>query len=253
MFSMPPATTHSASPARIAWAASATVFNPLPQTLLMVVDGTLSARPAPIADCRAVFCPRPAWSTLPMSTSSTASTPARRSASSTAIDPSRVAGTSVKTPPKVPTGVRAALTMTASSMPITLRPALGLHLQAGAERGRIPVTKRCRVEAVGLRSVLLDAVCGGKRPDPARDVRRCTRPETGDNTGDVGIACTRRVDSLADRSRRDQRHATGRMQLTSRRPAGHRDHARLAQRIDGTAGPITDHLELVIVAANDTR
>ena len=59
MFSMPPATRHSASPARIACAARATVLRPLPHTLLMVVDGTLSARPAPIADWRAVFCPRP--------------------------------------------------------------------------------------------------------------------------------------------------------------------------------------------------
>src|SRR5437879_3601620 len=47
---------------------------------------------------------------------SAASMPARRMASSTAMAPSRGAGTSTKTPPIVPTGVRTALMMTASSM-----------------------------------------------------------------------------------------------------------------------------------------
>ena len=202
MFSMPPATTHSASPARIACAASATVFSPLPQTLLIVVDGTLSASPAPIADCRAVFCPRPAWSTLPMSTSSTASMPARRSASSTAIDPSRVAGTSVNTPPKVPTGVRTALTMTASSMPLTLRPALRLHLQADAERAAY----RARNEAASKR-----CRCGpccsttyAAASDPIRPATSGDAPDLkpADHPGDIRIACAGRVDSLAAPARR---------------------------------------------------
>ncbi len=45
--SMPPATTISASPALMAWAASITAFRPEPQTLLMVRAATpwAAARP----------------------------------------------------------------------------------------------------------------------------------------------------------------------------------------------------------------
>src|ERR1700688_1480451 len=99
-----------------------------------------------------------------MSTSSTESMPARRSASSTAIDPSLVAGTSVKAPPKVPTAVRAALTMTASSMPVTLRRGFGRQVQAGAERDGVALADPRHVEAVPLRSVLLDDVGRRERP-----------------------------------------------------------------------------------------
>src|ERR1700681_2157613 len=105
-----------------------------------------------------------------MSTSSTESMPARRSASSTAIDPSLVAGTSVNAPPKVPTGVRAALTMTASSMPITLLRAFGPQAQAHAERRPVPLAERLKIEAVSLRAVLLDDVRRGQRPHSAGDV-----------------------------------------------------------------------------------
>src|ERR1017187_247053 len=225
MFSMPPATTHSASPARIAWAASATVLMPLPQTLLMVVDGTLSGSPAPIADWRAGFCPSPAWSTLPMSTSSTESIPARRSASSTAIDPSLVAGTSVNTPPKVPTGVRTALTMTASSMPTTLRPAFGAHLQVGAEGRRIPLTKPDRVKTMPLRPVLLDDICRGDRPDPSGNVVRRAGPEPRNDSGDVRVARAGRVDDLAHRCGGNHRDAVRGMELTPGGTARDRDHA----------------------------
>src|SRR6202140_2065582 len=105
-----------------------------------------------------------------MSTSSTESIPARRSPSSTAIDPSLVAGTSVKAPPKVPTGVRAALTMTAYSTPITLRRGFGRQAQAHAERPQVPLAERLTVEAVALRAVLLDDVRRRERPHSARDV-----------------------------------------------------------------------------------
>src|SRR3989442_6961056 len=155
MFSIPPATTHSASPARIAWAASATVFRPLPQTLLMVVEGTVSTMPAPIADWRAGFCPSPAWSTLPMSTSSGVSTPARRSASSTAAAPSLVAGTSTNAPPNVPTGVRTALTITASSMRFTLPGCDDPGRQRGAHRGLVPDAELVVGEPMTLRPTRL--------------------------------------------------------------------------------------------------
>ena len=45
MLSMPPATTMSASPARIAWAASATDFRPEPHSMLTVVAGTSFGMP----------------------------------------------------------------------------------------------------------------------------------------------------------------------------------------------------------------
>ena len=73
MFSMPPATMSSASPARIADAPSITAFRPEPQTLLMVMAPTLSGRPAFSAAWRAGAWPTPAWSTLPMIASSTCS------------------------------------------------------------------------------------------------------------------------------------------------------------------------------------
>ena len=113
MFSMPPATTTSASPARISAAASMIAFRPEPQTRLIVVRSTLSPRPAFSAAWRAGAWPTPAWSTWPMSTSSiwSGATPARSTAARIAIPPSVVAGTSASEPPNLPIGVRAADTM----------------------------------------------------------------------------------------------------------------------------------------------
>jgi hypothetical protein len=53
--SMPPATTTSWSPRRIAWAASDTAFSPDPHTLSMVIAGTVTGRPALRAAWRAGF------------------------------------------------------------------------------------------------------------------------------------------------------------------------------------------------------
>ena len=97
--------------------------------------------------------------------------PRGASASSTAIEPSLVAGTSVKTPPKVPTGVRTALTMTASSMPATLRRGFGRKAQAAAERRRVSSAERRRVEVVRLRSVLLHDVGRRERTHAPGDLR----------------------------------------------------------------------------------
>jgi hypothetical protein len=55
MFSWPPATTISASPQRMAWAASITAFSPEPQTLLIVSPGTEFGRPALMTVWRAGF------------------------------------------------------------------------------------------------------------------------------------------------------------------------------------------------------
>ncbi len=90
MFSMPPATTTSASPTWIAWAASMTALSPEPQTLLTVIASTSQGIPARIAACLAGFWPLPQGSTWPMMTSSTASfgTPARASAAVMTMLPS---------------------------------------------------------------------------------------------------------------------------------------------------------------------
>src|ERR1035437_7905824 len=118
MFSMPPATTTSTSPALIICAAIATALSPEPQSMLIEVAGTSLGIPAAIATWRAGFGPSPACSTHPRMTSSTSppANPARSSAARTATAPSSVADTSLNCPPKLPTGVRTALTITASSI-----------------------------------------------------------------------------------------------------------------------------------------
>ena len=100
MLSMPPATTISASPARIIESASITAFSPEPHTLLMVVALTETGHPAPIAACRAGAWPNPAGSTQPKITSSTApgSTPPRLSASLITRLPSLVEGIEASAP-----------------------------------------------------------------------------------------------------------------------------------------------------------
>src|SRR2546428_4356137 len=130
MFSIPPATTTSASPAAMAWAASMAAFRPEPHILLIVVAGTETGSPAYSTACRAGACPRPALSTLPTIASSTWSfwTSARRSASAMAMLPRRGAGIDARPPRKWPIGVRAALRMTTVRM---LRSVYcGLHIGA---------------------------------------------------------------------------------------------------------------------------
>ena len=73
MLSWPPAITMSASPALIACAARCVAFRPEPQTLLMVIAGTMSGRPARMEAWRAGFWPTPAVSTCPSMTSLTMS------------------------------------------------------------------------------------------------------------------------------------------------------------------------------------
>ncbi len=57
MFSMPPATTTSASPVWMAWAASMTAFKAEPQTLLIVRHSVSQGMPARTAACLAGFWP----------------------------------------------------------------------------------------------------------------------------------------------------------------------------------------------------
>src|ERR1035437_11191166 len=118
MDSIPPAMAISDVPNMMAWAASATAFNPLPQTMLIVSALTVSASPPRSAACLAGFCPSPAGSTHPITHSSilSAETPARRTASRTTIAPSSTALMSLSAPRNLPTGVRTALTITTSFM-----------------------------------------------------------------------------------------------------------------------------------------
>src|SRR5690242_17117437 len=71
MLSMPPATTMSASPRRIDWAASATAFRPEPHALFTPKTGTSFGSPPSSSATRDGFSPSPAESTLPRITSST--------------------------------------------------------------------------------------------------------------------------------------------------------------------------------------
>ena len=66
MFSIPPATTMSASPDRTIISASTTAIMPDAHTLFTVSADEPSGSPAPIAACRAGAWPRPAESTFPM-------------------------------------------------------------------------------------------------------------------------------------------------------------------------------------------
>ena len=118
---MPPATTIRASPNPIAWLAMIMVMMLDPHTLLTVVAPTEWGMPAPMEACRAGAWPRPADRTQPMYTSSTRlpGNPIRFNASAMAMLPSFVAGTPLKMPLKLPIGVRAALTMTASFLTFT--------------------------------------------------------------------------------------------------------------------------------------
>ncbi len=111
---MPPATTTSASPARIACAASITALSPEPHTLLTVTAGTVAGMPARIAACRAGAWPTPPCKTFPMMTSWTSpgSIPARETASRMATAPNSGAFSRANPPRNRPIAVRVVLTMT---------------------------------------------------------------------------------------------------------------------------------------------
>ena len=103
-----------------------TAFRPEPHTLLIVMAGTVTGRPALITAWRAGFWPTPAVSTWPMITSSTWSgfTPARASTSLMTSAPSSDAGILASEPPNLPMAVRAAATITALDIVLLLRPSL---------------------------------------------------------------------------------------------------------------------------------
>src|SRR5579862_9160993 len=147
MFSWPPATTMSESPLAMDCAPSIAAFRPEPQTLLMVIAGTMSGSPAQMDAWRAGFCPTPAASTWPMMTSETWSgaTPARSSTLRMMCAPSLAAGTPASEPPNLPIAVRAAPTMTISSMMVSWL-CLLLHIapRCGLDRGIFRTAGLCR-------------------------------------------------------------------------------------------------------------
>src|ERR1700722_1241446 len=118
MFSWPPAMTMSASPHLIACAARCVALSPLPQTLPIVMPGTLSGRPARFSACRAGFWPTPAVSTCPKITSEICSGCSwdRTSSARMIWAPKSAAGTLPMAPLNLPTADRTAAVMTTSFM-----------------------------------------------------------------------------------------------------------------------------------------
>ena len=116
MDSRPPASAMADSPMRTWSAAIISAFMPDPHILLTVVAGTDAAMPAASAACRAGAWPRPAGSTQPKTTSSSASpgTPASASAARAAAAPSCGAVALASAPWNAPIGVRRAATITVS-------------------------------------------------------------------------------------------------------------------------------------------
>ena len=114
IFSIPPATTISASPHIIACAPNITDFIPEAHTLFIVVQATSLDKPAKIAACLAGACPTPACTTLPIYTSFTkaGSRFILFNAPLMAIAPNCGAGTLDNAPIKLPIGVRTADTIT---------------------------------------------------------------------------------------------------------------------------------------------
>ena len=123
MLSWPPAMMISASPHLIACAARWVAFRPEPQTLPTTNAGTPFGKPDLMTAWRAGFWPAPAVSTWPRMTSLIVSgaTPERSSSALMTVAPRSDAGILASDPPNLPTAVRAAATMTTSSMGILLR------------------------------------------------------------------------------------------------------------------------------------
>src|SRR5215217_5551847 len=121
-----------ASPLAICCMPIATVRSPEPQSWLSAQAVFSAGMPAAMAACRAGFWPVLAVSTWPKITSSTSpgSTLARSSAAAIATLPSSCAGVLAKAPLKVPTGVRAADTITMSLIGLSSR-FLGSRLCSG--------------------------------------------------------------------------------------------------------------------------
>ena len=147
MLSMPPATTISAEPAQQEVVGEHRGLHARAAHLVDRRRPADSGSPAPSAAWRAGAWPRPAGRRSPSRISSTlsASIPARSTAAEMARAPSARAGASFKSPRKPPSGVRAAPMMTMGSVAdiglASLRFKTTFASPAGA-KGREPSYKR---------------------------------------------------------------------------------------------------------------
>src|SRR5258707_3627468 len=118
MFSRPPATAISISPAIICCAAVTIACAPEPQTRFTVIAGTDTGTPPLIAACRAGFILLPAWITLPSITLPTAaaSSPSLRKRCRTTTAPRSAAGIVLSDPLNAPIAVRTGLQRTTSGV-----------------------------------------------------------------------------------------------------------------------------------------
>ena len=114
MISMPPATTTSASPARISAAASMIALRPEPQTRLIVVALVVVRQARPEGRLAGGRLAGAGLEDLAhedlVDRACRPGRPARSTAARIATPPSSTAGTSASAPPNLPIGVRAALT-----------------------------------------------------------------------------------------------------------------------------------------------
>jgi len=114
MFSTPPATNTSPSPAFTAWAALAAACSPEPHSRFTVCLGTSIGRPASSNAMRATLrLSSPAWLVQPRITSSivAGSIPERSTTALIGIAARSSARTDPRAPPCLPTGVRSAAQM----------------------------------------------------------------------------------------------------------------------------------------------
>src|SRR5712671_5448560 len=147
MLSMPPETTIAAEPALMMSCASMVAFMPEPQTLLMVVAPDASGSLAPRAACRAGAWPCPAGSTQPMKTSSIRSGDnfARSTAAPMTWEPSLWALKDDRSPINLPSGVRAAETMTTGSEAVAMAGFLNLSDWSAASLDDTHHMMRCEI------------------------------------------------------------------------------------------------------------
>src|SRR5512134_884438 len=252
MFSWPPAITTSASPLATDCAASITAFRPEPHTLLMVMAGIMSGRPALIAAWRAGFWPTPAVSTCPRITSDTWSglSPERSRSLRMMCAPRSAAGVRASVPPNLPMALRAAPAMTISSIAISLSRLACLLFDVAPGRGldrRVPGVARV-LRRLALAAAVPGEPCRPLRPPAAGLLRRLREP--GVRVGGIrpagpvaALALGRRVDHaghVPGRAEREGLFAAQQLERAIRRAPR---HDMVLARGDEEAGPL--HLRQV--------
>src|SRR6516164_7962377 len=174
MLSTPPATTTSLAPHMTACAAKSRACWLEPQARLTVVPGMLSGQSAASTANRAMLLDwSPIWDTQPQMTSSTraGSSPARLAISvSTSADRS-TGCTPASPPPRLPTGVRTASTITASRIAASFALRSILTAVQLAHQSREPLQRRQLLVGGGTGRLGPDRgdARGAERPEPVAD------------------------------------------------------------------------------------